>query len=51
MANEPDAQAAIQALDRRQIDGREKKVNEARERSVRRGGSGGGGGFGRRERW
>ena len=56
MANEADARAAIDALDGKQLDGRELKVNEARERPARGGGGGGGrggggGGYGRRERW
>ncbi|MHC4513272.1 MAG: RNA recognition motif domain-containing protein [Planctomycetota bacterium] len=48
MASETDAQAAIQALDGRELDGRNLKVNEARERAPRQGGGGGGG---RRNRW
>ena len=57
MANEADAQSAIQAMDGVELDGRTLKVNEAQERSPRggggggRGGGGGGGGGGRRERW
>ena len=50
MANEADAQAAIQALDGMELDGRALRVNEAQERQ-----SGGGGGGGRqgggRDRW
>lgn len=53
-----DAQAAIAALDGKELDGRALKVNEAEERKPRpsgggggRGGYGGGGGGGRRERW
>ena len=42
MANEADAQAAIQALDGAQVDGRTLKVNEAQERAPRQGGGGGG---------
>jgi len=45
MANEADAQAAIQALDGTELDGRTLTVNEARERTPRPGGGGGGGGF------
>jgi len=48
MANEADAQAAIQALDGRDLDGRALKVNEAKERAPRGGGGGGGGGG---DRW
>jgi cold-inducible RNA-binding protein len=44
MANDADAQAAIQALDGQDLDGRELKVNEAKERQPRSGGGGGGGG-------
>ncbi len=43
MANEADAQAAIEALDGQNLDGRELKVNEAKERQPRSGGGGGGG--------
>ena len=49
MANDSDAQAAIEALDGVDLDGRTLKVNEAKERPQR--GGGGGGGGGRRERW
>lgn len=48
MVSEADAQAAIQALDGTEMDGRSLRVNEARERAPR---SGGGGGGGRRNRW
>ena len=48
MANEAYAQAAIQALDGTELDGRNLKVNEAHERQPR---GGGGGHGGRRERW
>ena len=52
MANEADAEAAIQALDGRDLDGHALKVNEAKERAPRSGGGGGGGGHGgRRDRW
>ena len=47
MASDADAQAAIQALDGQDLDGRPLTVNEARERQPR----GGGGGGGRRDRW
>ncbi len=43
MANEADAQAAIEALDGKDLNGRNLTVNEARERQPR-GGSGGRGG-------
>ncbi len=46
MGNESDAQAAIQAMDGVDLDGRNLKVNEAKERSSR-----GGGGGGQRDRW
>ncbi len=46
MAQPADAQAAISALDGREVDGRTLKVNEARERSNDRSGGGGGGGGG-----
>ncbi len=57
MANDEDAQAAMKALDGAELDGRNLKVNEARERAPRSGGGGsgggggGGGGGGRRNRW
>ncbi len=44
MASQSDAEAAIKALDGREVDGRALRVNEARERTDR--GPGGGGGFG-----
>ena len=47
MTNDADAQAAIQALDGRNLDGRNLTVNEARERTPRPGGGGGGRGGGR----
>ena len=50
MANDNDAQAAIKALDGKQVDGRAVRVNVAEERKPRPAGGGGGGG-GRRERW
>ncbi len=47
MANDHDAQGAIQAMDGYALDGRNLKVNEARERPAGGGGGGGGrGGFG-----
>ena len=46
MTNESDAQAAIQAMDGVDLDGRNLKVNEAKERTSR-----GGGGGGQRDRW
>ena len=45
MDSSQDAQAAITALDGTELDGRNIKVNEAKER-VPRGGGGGGGGYG-----
>ncbi|MFT4540814.1 MAG: cold-inducible RNA-binding protein [Planctomycetota bacterium] len=44
MASDQDAQAAIEAMDGADLDGRSIKVNEARERQPRGGGGGGGGG-------
>ncbi len=49
-SNEADAQAAIQALDGMDLDGRNLKVNEAQERQPRGGGGGGRGGGGG-DRW
>ncbi len=46
MGSENDAQAAIQALDGTDLDGRNLTVNEAKERQPRGGGGGGGG-----DRW
>ncbi len=46
MGSSQDAQAAIQALDGSNLDGRDIKVNEAKEREPRGGGGGGGG-----DRW
>jgi RNA recognition motif-containing protein len=43
------AQAAIEALDQSELDGRNLKVNEAKPRENRSGGGGGGGGG--RSRW
>jgi cold-inducible RNA-binding protein len=51
MGSPADAEAAISALDGRDVDGRRIRVNEARERRSRggpRGGGGGGGGGGSR---
>jgi RNA recognition motif-containing protein len=48
MANDGDAQAAIDGLNDQENDGRRLSVNEARPREERRGG-GGGGGRGRRD--
>ncbi|HEY3353526.1 MAG TPA: RNA-binding protein [Polyangia bacterium] len=47
MATPADANAAITALDGREVDGRALKVSEAQERGANNGG-GGRGGFGRR---
>ena len=44
MASDADAQAAIEALDGSNLDGRQIRVNEARERQPR-------GGGGHRDRW
>ena len=49
MSSPEEAKAAITALDGKEIDGRNLKVNEAKPREDRggsRGGSGGGGGYG-----
>ncbi len=43
MENQSDAQAAIQALNGRDVGGRALTVNEAQEQAPRRGGGGGGG--------
>ena len=57
MGSEAEAQAAIEALNGRELDGRTLNVNEARERTGgggrggRGGGYGGGGGGGGRGRW
>ena len=52
MSSEQDAQGAINALDDTELDGRNIKVNEAKERQPRRDGGGGGGGGGRGgDRW
>ena len=49
MPNDEEAQKAIDALNGRQVDGRQIAVNQAREREERRpqGGGGGRGGYGR----
>ena len=44
MGTDQDAQAAIQDMDGADLDGRNIKVNEAKEREKRGGGGGGGGG-------
>jgi len=46
MGSDAEAQAAIEAMDGANLDGRNIKVNEARERQPRSGGGGGGGGYG-----
>ena len=57
MGSDGDAQAAISALDGSELDGRNIKVNEAKERQPRGGGGGGGygggggGGGGGGDRW
>ena len=52
MGSDAEAQAAIEAMDGANLDGREIKVNEAKERQPRSGGGGGGGGGGRGgDRW
>jgi cold-inducible RNA-binding protein len=45
------AEAAMEALNGAELQGRALTVNEARPREERRGGGGGGGGRGRRERY
>lgn len=54
MNSEDDAKSAINALDGSELDGRDIKVNEAKERQPRREGGGGGrggGGHGGGDRW
>jgi|SRR6188472_1677378 RNA recognition motif-containing protein len=53
MSTKEEAQAAITALDGKDVDGRNLKVNEAKPRENRSGGGGGGygGGGGGRDRW
>ena len=46
MPNQSEAEAAIAALNGRELSGRALTVNEARPREDRGGGRGGGGGFG-----
>jgi len=46
MDDDSEAQAAIDGLNGKDLDGRSLKVNEARPREPRRGGGGGGGGRG-----
>jgi RNA recognition motif-containing protein len=46
MSTDEEAKAAISGLDGKEVDGRQLKVNEAREKQESRGG-GGGRGFGR----
>jgi len=51
MSSDQEAQAAIEQLNARELDGRAIKVNEAQERSGGGGGGRGGGGGGGRGRW
>jgi RNA recognition motif-containing protein len=58
MSNDSEANAAMQAMNGKDVGGRALVVNEAREREARGGGGGGGGGSrggggggGRRDRW
>jgi cold-inducible RNA-binding protein len=54
MGSEKDAQAAIAALDGKQLDGRAIRVNEAQDRPAGNrsgGGGGGGGGYGGSQRY
>ncbi len=46
MSSDDEAQAAIEALNGKELDGRRLTVSEARPQEPRRGGGGGGGGFG-----
>ena len=48
MADDAEAQAVIQAMDGKDLDGRNLTVNEAKPRESRSGGGGGGGGGGGR---
>jgi RNA recognition motif-containing protein len=50
MSNDSEAQKAIQELNGTSIDGREIKVNEAKPKAPRKD-RGGGGGYGRDNRW
>jgi cold-inducible RNA-binding protein len=51
MSTPEEAQAAMDELDGRDVDGRNIRVNEAREREQRSGGGGGGGRGGGGDRW
>ena len=51
LSTKEEAQAAITALDGKDVDGRNLKVNEAKPRENRSGGGGGGSGGGGRDRW
>lgn len=52
MTNDTEAEAAIAGLNGREHEGRDMNVNEARPKAERSGArSGGGGGYGRRQRW
>ena len=51
MPSSEQAQAAMEALNGSDLDGRSLNVNEARARSERGSGGGGGGGGGRRSSW
>ncbi len=51
MGNDSEADAAMEGLNGKDMNGRALVVNEAREREPRSGGGGGGGGGGRRDRW
>ena len=51
MSSDAEAQAAIDALDGRDLMGRNLRVNIAKPREPRGGGGGYGGGGGRRDRW
>ena len=48
MADDAQAQAVIQAMDGKELDGRNLTVNEAKPRAAKGGGGGGGGGGGHR---
>ena len=50
-AKEEDAQTAKEAMNGKELGGRSLKVDEARAPKERSRDSGGGGGYGRRERW
>ena len=51
MSTQQEAEAAIEAMNDTELDGRNLTVNMAKPRADRGGGGGGGGGGGRRERW